>query len=324
VPGQLAQLRELLAQAQKHQPNRHLDLVLLTIGANDTRFSGLVANTLVEEGVERVLFNRGGLMASASDGQTMLDNKLPAGLANLRAALSPLVGGNFSRVVYVSYGHPALIAENTPCPGGRDGFDVHPAFSAEPARLRRIATFVSEQFLPKLKALMTCRAAGRCKQPAAERMTFVEAHQAAFATHGFCARADDDPEFDRECISQTGESFEQDPVKAVNHPLVCELRPSEFRPYASRARWIRTADDSYFTAMTYPTGLSAVLQPADIHDALWGVLSAVYGGAIHPTAQGHAAMADAALPAMRGILGLSQPAAVTAAPLPPPETPAER
>ena len=42
---------------------------------------------------------------------------------------------------------------------------------------------------------------------------------------------------------------------------------------------------------------AAAIQPADIHDATWGVVSAVYGGAIHPSAEGHAAMADAALPA---------------------------
>src|SRR5262249_57119421 len=80
-----------------------------------------------------------------------------------------------------------------------------------------------------------------------------------------------------------------------------------FRPYASRARWIRTANDSYFTAMTYPEGLPAVLQPSDLHDAIWGVFAAVYGGAVHPTAEGHAAMADAALPVARQVPGRSAP-----------------
>ncbi len=84
-----------------------------------------------------------------------------------------------------------------------------------------------------------------------------------------------------------------------------------------RGRWIRTANDSYFTAMTYPEGMPAILKPSDIHDALWGVLSAVYGGAVHPTAEGYAAMADAALPAARGVLGLNPPPAVSAEPLPP-------
>jgi hypothetical protein len=56
--------------------------------------------------------------------------------------------------------------------------------------------------------------------------------------------------------------------------------------------------------MTYPQGLPPSSQPADIHDATWGVLSAVYGGAVHPTAEGHAAMADAALPAAASVLQL--------------------
>ncbi len=57
--------------------------------------------------------------------------------------------------------------------------------------------------------------------------------------------------------------------------------------------------------MTYPQGLQSSMQPSDIHDATWGVLSAVYGGAVHPTAEGHAAMADAALPAAISVLGLA-------------------
>ena len=70
--------------------------------------------------------------------------------------------------------------------------------------------------------------------------------------------------------------------------------------------------------MTYPEGMPAMLKPSDIHDAIWGVLSAVYGGAVHPTAEGYAAMADAALPAARGVLGLPTPPVVRAEPLPPP------
>jgi hypothetical protein len=70
--------------------------------------------------------------------------------------------------------------------------------------------------------------------------------------------------------------------------------------------------------MTYPVGIPAMLRPTDIHDALWGVVSAVYGGAIHPTAEGYAAMADAAMPAVRVVLGLPQPPAVSVDTLPPP------
>ena len=86
--------------------------------------------------------------------------------------------------------------------------------------------------------------------------------------------------------------------------MLCGRSASEYRPYLPRARWIRDANDSYFAAMTYPQGLPTSMQPADIHDATWGVLSAVYGGAVHPTAEGHAAMADAVLPAAASVLQL--------------------
>jgi hypothetical protein len=304
VPGQLAQLQQILVQAQRQQPDRRLDLVLLTIGGNDIHFSGLVADVIVESTTERALFARGGLMASVDEARGVLDGELPANFARLRAALKSLLG-DLSRVVFVSYGNPALTG-GAACGGGRDGFDIHPSFNVDGERLRRVADFVSNQFLPKLRTLAA---------KGAEPMTFVDGHQDAFANHGFCVRTDRDPDFDRECFSAAGESFETNPTVAVTGPLVCDRRPNDFRPYASRGRWIRTANDSYFTAMTYPEGR---FKPSDLHDASWAAASAVYGGAIHPTAEGHAAMADAALPAVRSLLGLPAPAAVTSAPLAPP------
>src|SRR5262250_2030500 len=305
VRSQTSELTELLTAARRHQPDRSLDLVLLTIGANDILFSGLIANVMIEPGTERSLLSRGGIIASVVEAQTILDRELPGNFAKARAALKPLVGGNLSRVVYVTYGNPALAGPETPCPGGRDGFDVHPAFAVDGERLRQAVNFVSQRLLPEIRALARCEEG--CRDPSTERMTFVDAHQAAFASHGACARADDDPAFDRECFSRKGETFESSLTQGALDPMTCGYAASEFRPYASRARWIRTANDSYFTAMTYPEGLPAVLQPSDLHDAIWGVFAAVYGGAVHPTAEGHAAMADAALPAARQVLGLPMP-----------------
>ena len=311
APAQIAQLTQLLAKA-----GRPLDLLLLTIGANDIKFSGMVANVIIEEGAERVLFNRGGALTTPEAAAKTADIELPAAFAKLRAALKPLVGGNLDRVVYTTYGHLAM-GDGATCPGGRGGFDIHPSFNADPTRLRRVSDFIQQKFLPKLQSLATCEGSTLCAQPRTDRMTFVDSHQAAFEDRGFCARAETDPAFDQQCFSINGNSFESDIVQAANSPLACGLKPSDFRPYASRARWVRTANDSYFTAMTYPDGLPSVMQPADVHDAIWGILSAVYGGAVHPTAEGHAAMADAALPAMRSLLNIIPAPAVTAEPLPP-------
>jgi hypothetical protein len=47
-------------------------------------------------------------------------------------------------------------------------------------------------------------------------------------------------------------------------------------------------------------------------------LSAVYGGAVHPSAEGHAAMADAAVPAAAAVLQLDATVPeVTTQPVPP-------
>jgi lysophospholipase L1-like esterase len=316
TPAQITQLRAILTRAQRGQPARRLDLVFLTVGANDISFSGLVADIIIEARGERALFTRAGVISSVETAQATLEKKLPADFARLRAALKPLVNNELERVVFVSYGHPAL-AGGEPCPRGRGGFDIHPAFGVDGDRLRRITTFVQDRFLPTLKDIVTCAGRAACPTPS-DAMTFVDAHQAAFADHGFCARADSDPPFDRECFLADGKSFNDSLVEGATEPLACGAAVSEFRAYAPRARWIRTPNDAYFAAMTFPEGVSAALRPSSLHDATWGVLSAVYGGAIHPTAEGHAAMADAAFAAAKNILQLSganDP--IIAAPLPP-------
>lgn len=281
---------------------RKLDLVLLSVGANDINFSGLVADVIVDTPTERELFRRTGVMGSVDNSRAELARDLPQGFGKLREALKPLVG-DMSHVVYVSYGNPTLL-DDAPCPGGRAGFDIHPSFNAQPQRLAAVSDFVQNEFLPELKALALCQSGVLCRDPAGDRMTFVDAHQAAFANHGFCARAQTDPEFDRQCFSDKGESFDPDIVTAASQPMLCGRNAGEYRAYLPRARWIRDANDSYFAAMTYPQGLPFSTQPADIHDATWGILSAIYGGAVHPSAEGHAAMADAALPAAAAALQL--------------------
>jgi lysophospholipase L1-like esterase len=318
--AQLTRLQDALALARKTDKERRVDAILLTIGANDIWFSGLVADVITEATTERTLFKRGGLMADVDDARGYLKS-FPRNFAKLRDALKPYLDGNLQRVVYVTYGNPAMVNGGQVCAGGRAGFDVHPAFNVDGAKLRETSAFVEKEFLPRLRELATCEGSGACRDPRTERMTFVDQHQAEFSYRGFCARSPRDPVFDRECFLENGESFESNPSIAATDPLRCSLRARDFRPYAPRARWIRTANDSYFTAMTFPEGINTAVQPSDLHDATWGATSAVYGGAIHPTAEGHAAMADAAMPALRSVLGLATPSQVQAEPLAPLQTP---
>ena len=266
--AQMTELGELMTLARRQQPDRELDLVLLTIGANDIHFSGLVANIIVEAASERSLLRRGGAITTVEEAQQVLERELPGNFARLRAALKPYVGGDLARVVFVSYGNPALAGPDTPCPGGRDGFDVHPAFAADGERLRQTVDFVGKRFLPGIKSLVQCEPGTSCRDPASDRMTFVDAHQPAFANMASARVRPDDPPFDRECFSPKGETFSSSLLKGATDPLLCSYVASDFRPYAPRARWVRTANDSYLTAMTYPEGLPALLQPRDLHDAI--------------------------------------------------------
>jgi hypothetical protein len=191
-----------MAAVHRQQPNRNLDMILLTVGAHDVNFAGLVANVIVDSLTERILLKQGGSISSVADSQAALDEDLPNEFSQLRTALKPYAGGNLSRVVFVSYGNPANQAENTPCPGGRDGLDVHPAFGADADRLRAAAQFVDTKFLPKIRMLATCDGNKTCKDPLTERMTFVDGHQAAFTQHGMCVHAAFNPDQDGDSVAE--------------------------------------------------------------------------------------------------------------------------
>ncbi len=95
-----AQLKDAMAIAAKQNKDRKLDLILLTIGANDIWFAGLVGDVITEPGTERTLFEKGGMITDVPYAQKILDGDLPSDFAKVRAALKPFIGGNLSRVVY--------------------------------------------------------------------------------------------------------------------------------------------------------------------------------------------------------------------------------
>ena len=71
--------------------------------------------------------------------------------------------------------------------------------------------------------------------------------------------------------------------------------PANALPYAHRWRLFHTANDAFLTANTNREGISPfdILQPA---------YAGLYSGAIHPTAEGHAMVADGVILQVREIL----------------------
>lgn len=313
VDSQRNVISQLLNIGSRRNRVREVDAVLLTIGANDVGFSGLVADVLLDPAAkERGVM--GSTIVEPATARKAIVDKLRSDFVELRAFLHLVVGPDLSKVVYTAYANPALKgidASGRPvaCGSGRQGVDVHPAFSVDGTKLAETAKFVDGEFIPALETLATCRKVSgspvpvNCDDAEKDRMTFVAEHRAAFATHGFCATAASDPAFDRDCFRASGDSFDD---TNQSKPLRCDRDPEAFRTYAERTRWIRTPNDAYFAAMTYPFRRSKAQQPSDLHAGLWGVLTGVYGGAIHPTAEGHAAMADAVVPKLEGVLNLGR------------------
>ena len=321
APAQLTELKVLWPRRASRTRSVSLDMVLLTVGANDVNFAGLVANVIVDGTTERVSARAGRLHRQrAGRAKTLLDGDLPERIRPIahgaQAAGRRQSGARRVRLLRQSGdagGGPAL-------PGRpRRSRRAPGVFGADPSGCAPRPPSSTTSSCPTIKMLATCDGENACRDPMTDRMTFVDAHQAAFDQHGMCVHAPNDPDVRSAMLFAGRQELCDRPRRRRRRSDGLFARPaSDYRPYASRARWIRTANDSYFTAMTYPVGIPAMLRPSDIHDAMWGVLSAVYGGAMHPTAEGYAAMADAAMPAVRVVLGLPQPPAVSVDTLPPP------
>lgn len=303
VTSQFFMLDRYLRSARDYNRERELDLALLTIGANDIGFSELVADAMVDKTTtEHALLKRAKLVKNVADSKKEISGVLMKDFVRMRKELKTILGGKLDRVIFVTYGNPAKDESGKPCGTTRKGFDIHPAFGLSGNLATEAVRFVDSGFFPVLENLATCGSGGQCRDAASDTMIFSSGHQDAFSRHGLCA-AGVDPDFDKSCFRDGG-SFRTATNAGVD-PLACRDDANLFfKPYAPRARWIRTPNDSYFTAMTYADNLKWYLKGQDIHDGIWGITSAVYGGAIHPTAEGHAAMADSVVSKAACIVGL--------------------
>ena len=302
--------------------------ILLTIGANDIWFAGLVANVIIESGdrahavrERRHDHRRAGgaeiwtTSCRAISPRCARRSSLSSAETCRALSMSPTA---IRRCITAANSAPAAEAALT-C--------IRPSMPTRSA-CAHTADFIANRFFPRMQALATCEGQSACRDPLTDRMTFVDSHQAALRQSRLLRARRQRPAFRPRMFLATrakaSRAIRPRPPP-IRSPAI--TAPRDFRAYAPRARWIRTANDSYFTAMTFPEGISAALQPSDLHDATWGATSAVYGGAVHPTAEGHAAMADAALPAVRGLLELQTPPQVRAEPLAPlqlPQAPSTR
>lgn len=294
---------------------RKLDFVFLSVGGNDIGFSSVIAWAAMRGGVSSRVANFFGATVSADDFVTRMREVLPEAYARLAKALEealPLYSANDgvfdpSRILLTAYPDIVTNERGGLCEaydGGDGEEDRFPAnqsldmFSSWLVASQDRLIAVRDQF-PKLFI--------RMRELAEDHGWTFAGHAYAdkiFEGHGFCARNPErggDPaealiipcwgKAERETAtcesSWSGKVREWRPYNPATHNF----------PYASRQRWVRSFNDAYMAVNQKVIDRSGRID----EETSAGVFSETIG-ALHPTAEGHAAMADALLLSVRPII----------------------
>ena len=294
---------------------RSLDFLLLSVGGNDIGFSNIVAWASLRDSASSSIAAFFGATVTAEEFATRMHDILPDAYAQLAAALEQSVpvtsapDGVFdpSRVILAAY--PDLVTNEAgeiceASPDGGDGEDRYAAnqsldmfsswLTAQPDRL----TKVREQFLLLYK---------RMRDLAGDHGWTFAGHIYAdkmFEGHGFCAQnlkriTDPAEQLMMPCYG----SAERDTQTCQTSLSGKEgtWRPydpaTQNYPYALRQRWVRTFNDAYMVINQKVRDRFGKLD----EQASAAVFSETTG-ALHPSAEGHAAMADSLMLTLRPVV----------------------
>ena len=322
--------RPLIFDCKKYA--RKIDLLIISVGGNDVGFAPLIAYVIIG--------NKGEFPGYANFTHDF-KNKVLALLANLfgvrhdiktaKKKLKFLFGNYYvlnrevaelplkklanGKIPIVLTGFPNFATDETGINCGSesdparivaarlDGMSTTGILSVGPGKLNEAVKFALESLLPKMRKSATDLG-----------WTFVDAHIPKFNRHGFCAK-----------MVNHEQKFEnlKLPFYAVAKGTKTQgwfsESPSKILPYAKRQRWIRTFHDECLMGQFQKDG-GSVSSKSILSDIDY--LEACLGGPMHPTAEGHAAYADATAFAAKKLLGINQ-VAITQTPSPhsPPSPP---
>jgi hypothetical protein len=309
------QMRRGLPYCPGNAFRRPLDFLFLSVGGNDIGFSNIVAWASLRDTVSTSIAGFFGATVSDQEFSRRMRDVLPDSYARLAAALEatvPLasaIDGVFdpSRIVLTAY--PDLvtneaggICEAAPAEGsGEDRYAANQSLdmfsSWLTARASRLQA-VREQFAILHKRMRNLAGdhgwsfAGRVY---ADRM---------FEGHGFCARnlrRLDDPaeQLMIPCYGSAGRDTQTcQPQFSGKDGKWRPYNPAtQLYPYALRQRWVRTFNDAYMVMNQKVTS-----RDGKIDEQASSAVFSETTGALHPTAEGHAAMADGVMLTLRPIL----------------------
>ena len=271
---------------------RPIDLVLMSIGGNDVGFGPLAAYAMTKSAGDlapiaawvgrKIRF--GPKVAGVYLGA--LDERMQA----LKKALVEGFGVKPAQVIQSSY-EPIQFDQTGALCGSMPalGMDIHPGLKLSRARLQETVTFLNH-LLARLQCI-THTAGHHCPAGLATGtgtgFTLVTDHIPEFRRRGMCAV---DPK-----RQLTDMIMMRMPRMATNGDGFKPFSPAATLPYEHRWRLFRTPNDAFLTANTHREGtmLFDILQP---------VYAALYSGAVHPTAEAHAIVADHVIRHVRAVL----------------------
>jgi lysophospholipase L1-like esterase len=261
---------------------RPIDVFLLSIGGNDVGFGPLVAYAMTDSASD--LAPIVGLVGHelrfappvSQAYLRVLDRRMKA----VKDALHEGFGVDPSRVLQNAY-EPIQFDETGNVCGSQPtlGLDVHPKLRYSRERTQEVSVFVRE-LQTRLECLTDGRKAGCPAGLATGTGTgfrLITDHVPEFAKRGVCARDPQKALADQVAMGMPRLSHTQDEW--------IPYTPAAALPYAHHWRLARNPNDTFLAGNTHREGISPFddLQPA---------YAALYSGAFHPTAEGHAIVAD--------------------------------
>ena len=309
------QMRRGLPYCPDNAFRRSLDFLFLSVGGNDIGFSNIVAWASLRDNASASIAAFFGATVSAKEFTQRMRDILPDSYARLAAALEATVpvtsagDGVFdpSRVVLTAY--PDLVTNEAgeiceAAPEEGDGEDRYAAnqsldmfsswLTARPPRLAA----VREQFALLHKRMRDLAGdhgwtfAGRVY---ADRM---------FEGHGFCARnlrrlEDPAEQLMMPCFGSAPRDTQTcQPQFSSEEGGWRPYNPARQNyPYALRQRWVRTFNDAYMVINQKVTD-----RFGKIDEKASAAVFSETTGALHPSAEGHAAMADGVMLTLRPML----------------------
>jgi hypothetical protein len=279
---------------------RKIDLLMVSVGGNDIGFARLVANAVLrDDALVRSLGGWFGQVHGNKESQELL-TRLDQRYKSLNRALHGILHipwDESDRVILTAYPPFALLDDaGKMCADGSAGMDVFDEF-----RITQQAALSSAWLADKLDTVMATSAQSF-------GWTFATAHRQAFIGHGICAGQ----------TNGLGQLADDLRLPRRHDGVWKPYNPVHFEPYAARMRWFRTPNDAFLTGNFHVAG-SVMQKVLKLQSFSWFqvLLASTYSGAFHPSAEGHAAIADAVVERARGVLakhGQQSAAAAVAAP----------